>query len=88
MPVEQFSAIVKLLPNIEDAIKKKGEILARPDYRNKSGNGREKSDMRSVSSDHDGDRGDKTRNSARSSRTGASLRKNIEATSDEDEGDE
>jgi len=88
MPVEQFSAIAKLLPDIEDAIKKKGEILARPDYWNKSGNGGEKSGMRSVSSDHDGDRGDNTRNSARSSRTGAPSRKNIEATSDEDEGDE
>jgi hypothetical protein len=88
MPVEQFSALIKLLPNIEDAIKKKGEILARPDYGTIKGNGEEKSNMKNESGENIAGKGNNTRNSARAGRLGASLRKNIEATSDEDEGDE
>jgi hypothetical protein len=88
MPLEQFSALVILLPNIEDAIKKKGAILARPDYATFKGNGDEKPGMKNESGEHNAGKSNNTRNSARASRMGAPLKKNIEATSDEDEGDE
>lgn len=32
MPIDQFSSMVKLLPNIEAALKEKGESLPRPEY--------------------------------------------------------
>lgn len=32
MPIDQFSAFIKLLPNIEQALKAQGESLPRPVY--------------------------------------------------------
>jgi hypothetical protein len=32
MPIDQFSALIKLLPDIEQALKQKGESLPRPVY--------------------------------------------------------
>lgn len=32
MPIDQFSALIKLLPDIEQVLKQKGESLPRPVY--------------------------------------------------------
>lgn len=37
MPVDQFAALVKLLPDIEQALEKQGESLPRPEYSNMTG---------------------------------------------------
>lgn len=68
MPVAQFAELVKLLPDIEEALGQKGESLPRPAY---SGS--------TAQSDGEEDSPGKATSPSK---------QNIEATSDEDEGEE
>lgn len=68
MPIDQFSAFIKLLPDIEQALKEKGESLPRPVYSSDT-------DQPDNASDEEHD---KTAKSASPSK------QNIEATSDEE----
>lgn len=71
MPIDQYSAFVKLLPLIENELVKKGEKVPRPEYNGQvlnEGVVREEEDL--------SDAGDES---------GVPKKSNIEATSDEDE---
>lgn len=70
MPVAQFAALVKALPELELALKDHGESLPRPIY----------SEDGSQSDDDDG----ATR---KPNQIGSPSKQNIEATSEEDEGE-
>ena len=77
--MDQYSAFIALLPLIEAELRKKGEDVPRPRY------------DASGSSD-DADKGDREEVEDRSRETestsnGISKKSNIEATSDEDEGE-
>lgn len=67
MQMDQFSTLISLLPDIEEALKENGESLPRPIY------------GRDNPSGHDD--GEQSSNQSPS-------KHNIEATSDEDEGEE
>lgn len=73
LPIDQFSALLALLPDIETALQEKGVSIPRPDYVE-------------LGANSDGDDGEKgltdELSGARPSRM------NIEATSDEDESEE
>ena len=69
MPMDQFSAFVELLPQIEKELSKKGEKVARPMYDRVK---EEENVKQEVDSDEDDENGDPKKS-------------NIEATSDEDE---
>ncbi len=71
MPMDQFSAFVELLPQIEKELTKKGEKVPRPLY---DGVKEEGGVEEEADSDEDGE-------------NGAPKKSNIEATSDEDEED-
>ena len=71
MPVDQFSAFVELLPQIEKELAKKGEKVPRPQY---DGVKKEEDVKQELESDDDGG-------------NSRPKRSNIEATSDEDEDD-
>lgn len=75
MPIDQFSSLVTLLPEIEIALKENGESLPRPDYSSVA-----------IQSDESG-AGVQREPSGRR-KDAASSKKNIEATSEEDEGEE
>ncbi|KAJ5178942.1 hypothetical protein N7492_002152 [Penicillium capsulatum] len=66
MSVDQFAALVTLLPDIEQALSQKGVAVPRPDYSGVSGH-----------SDGDGNQ----------DKASSPSKQNIEATSDEDEGE-
>lgn len=68
MSVEQFTALINLLPDIERALGEKGVSVPRPDY---SG----------VSGQSDGGDGNQDK-------AGSPSKQNIEATSEEDEGEQ
>lgn len=68
MPIDQFSALTKLLPEIEQALKEKGESLPRPVYSGGTGQSDGASD----------EAHEKTGKGASPSK------QNIEATSDEE----
>ncbi|KKK13851.1 hypothetical protein P175DRAFT_0518107 [Aspergillus ochraceoroseus IBT 24754] len=74
LPIDQFSTLLTLLPEIESALKEGGESIPRPNYAHNSG---------PSSEGDDGDVG----SSGEHSETRPS-RKNIDATSDEDESEE
>ena len=69
MPVEQFSTLVTLLPEIEATLSKAGELLSRPDY----------SSVESTA---------RAGKAADGPDESLSPKKNIEATSEEDESEE
>lgn len=73
MPMDQFSSLITFLPEIEAVLKETGESVPRPDYTGAS----------NLSDESDEAQGDATGDSKE-----ASSRKNIDATSDEDEEDE
>lgn len=73
MPMDQFSALITFLPEIEAVLKEARESIPRPDYTGAS----------NLSDESDEARGDSGGDSE-----DASARKNIDATSDEDEEDE
>ncbi|KAI9724754.1 MAG: hypothetical protein M1812_000029 [Candelaria pacifica] len=79
MPLEQFNALIDLLPHIETVLKGKGVELPRPDYEGlPSGGDAEDGEEQAVDDFKDQDVKDEN---------GAS-KKNFEATSEEDEGGE
>lgn len=45
MPMDQFSALVSLLPEIEDALKQNGETLPRPIYPGETQSGHGEQEM-------------------------------------------
>ena len=73
MPIEQYAALVQLLPQIEDALTKDGEDVPRPNYKNEVKNGTE---MEGVEEEKETEPKSKKQKKA-----------NIEATSDEEESD-
>ncbi|KAL2221440.1 putative RNA polymerase II transcriptional coactivator [Thermoascus aurantiacus ATCC 26904] len=78
MPVDQFATLVSLLPEIESALSKKGESLPRPDYSRTASEPRDKGDIdRGRNADHGGPQ--------ETQRNATLAKKNIEATSEEDE---
>lgn len=73
MPMDQFSSFITVLPEIEAVLRESGQTIPRPDY----------AGVGSAPDESDGseeDSGDDSKDAA--------SRKNIEATSDEDEEDE
>ncbi|KAL2824685.1 transcriptional Coactivator p15-domain-containing protein [Aspergillus cavernicola] len=73
MPIDQFSTLLNLLPDIETALKEKGVTIPRPNY----------DDLGTIPNGDDGD------DDSTDELSGAHpSRKNIEATSDEDESEE
>lgn len=74
MPMDQFAAFVSLLPDIEVALKESGQEVPRPKY----------TDAGLVEEGNEDDQSEQGNNSEGS----ASPKKNIEATSDEDEKEE
>ncbi|RDW90898.1 transcriptional coactivator p15/PC4 family protein [Aspergillus mulundensis] len=73
LPIDQFSALLTLLPDIEIALQEKGVAIPRPNYVHQGTN-----------SDGDEVEDDSTDELSRA----RPARKNIEATSDEDESEE
>lgn len=71
MPMDQYAAFVSLLPDIEVALKESGQEIPRPNY----------TDTGPAEEDSENDQSQPNNNSEVS----ASPKKNIEATSDEDE---
>lgn len=69
MPVDQFAALVKLLPDIAQALEEQGESLPRPVYSGQTGQSNNASDEEHDSKAHQGANASK---------------QNIEATSDEE----
>lgn len=82
MPMDQYAALVRLLPHIEAVLEGKGELVPRPDY--ESG-GRGEGDGAG-----EGGGGVEEKVESRGSRGGdgeeVDEKKNFEATSEEDEG--
>ena len=77
--MDQYSAFIALLPLVEAELRKKGENVPRPRYH-------------TTGSSDDADQGDSEEMEDRSLETksksnGVSKKSNIEATSDEDEGE-
>lgn len=75
MPVAQFAAFLKILPDIEQVLKEQGESVPRPFY---SADGPQSDD------DDDNDDG-ATR--GKSNQAASPSKQNIEATSEEDESE-
>lgn len=73
MTLEQFNALVALLPSLEDAVKEKGGVIIRPEY------GAANNDNDEVEMEEEEEQAAK--------RSNVSPEKNIEATSDESEED-
>ena len=71
MPMDQYSALIELLPHIEKELVKKGEKVPRPRY---DGHVKEEKDMVEEDEDSEVDEGN-----------GLPKKSNIDATSDEDE---
>jgi hypothetical protein len=76
MPMDQYAALVRLLPQIEVVLKGKGELVPRPDY--ESGEGEGGGGVEEKKAEGKGSRGG----------DGGEVdeKKNFEATSEEDEG--
>ncbi|KAL4869960.1 hypothetical protein BDV12DRAFT_166727 [Aspergillus spectabilis] len=72
LPIDQFSTLLTLLPDIEAALQEKGVTIPRPNYAN-------------TSAHSDGN--DEAEDSTDELSGAPPLRKNIEATSDEDESE-
>lgn len=87
MTLEQYTELVKVLPQIEKALGKEGETVGRPKYDDgrtvDEGVGNEDDDLdkREEDDDEDDDYGEKSANGKTAKRS------NIEATSDEEEED-
>ncbi|KAJ5286913.1 ssDNA-binding transcriptional regulator [Penicillium angulare] len=75
MPVAQFAAFLKILPDIEEVLKEQGESVPRPVY---SADG--------PQSDDDGD-DDVGATRSKSNKAASPSKQNIEATSEEDESE-
>lgn len=71
MPMDQYAAFVTSLPEIEGALKESGQPVPRPNYANANEQSEENDDNQGESSSHPD--------------APTSPKKNIEATSDEDE---
>lgn len=71
MPVDQFSALVKLLPDIEQALRQQGETLPRPVYSGAAGQPDDGSEEEQI----------------KPGKASSPSKQNIEATSDEDESE-
>ncbi len=83
MPVEQYSALVELMPQIEKMLEKKGEKVPRPNYDNTTVDppAEDKKEQ-----DHGESEGDAVTDNEKSNiKNGKRKKANIEATSDEDE---
>lgn len=78
MPMDQYAALVILLPEIEGALKESGQSVPRPNYAdaNEQSDGNEQSEE-----ENDDNQGESSSNPD----APTSPKKNIEATSDEDE---
>ena len=72
MPVAQFASLVQLLPEIEQALKQRGESLPRPVY---AGDGAQSNDDQDATHDQP-------------AQSASPSKQNIETTSEEDEGDD
>lgn len=83
MTVEQYSAFVEVMPQIEEALKKKGEAIPRPNYGASHADALDGDQEEPENQQDELDAEDMTRKAKNGKRTKA----NIEATSDEDEGD-
>lgn len=75
LPMDQYSAFVELLPQIETALSKNGESVPRPQYVGVKTEEDVKEDADSDNDEEDDD-------------SGALRKSNIEATSDEEDDDE
>jgi hypothetical protein len=71
MPLDQYSAFIELLPQIEKELRKNGETVPRPQYEGKLSEGQDVQ---------------KEEESGVDEGNGVAKKSNIEATSDEDEG--
>lgn len=84
MPMDQYAALVRLLPHIETVLKEKGEMVLRPDYES-SGQGEGDGE-----GEDEGGGGIEGKGEGKGLRGGeggeVDERKNFEATSEEDEG--
>lgn len=102
MPLDQFNALIELLPGIESAVQRKGGSLVRPEYVAGGAVSMEEEEEESdEQSEDEGDEeqeenGDEDENEGVVRRSGSSEsklkrtgsgRQNIEATSDEDESE-
>ncbi len=76
MSLEQYSALIDVMPQIERALNKQGEKVPRPNY-DDAANGTGKEDSSNGGEDVDDDDDDDQRPDSRKA--------NIEATSDEEE---
>ncbi|EEP76046.1 predicted protein [Uncinocarpus reesii 1704] len=74
MTLEQFNALVALLPNLEEVVKQKGGTITRPEYGDEGDNDADEADQ-----EMEEEEGQATK------RNKVSPEKNIEATSDESE---
>lgn len=85
MPVEQYSALVELMPRIEKALEKKGEKIPRPMY------GEDEEDDAAVrpeeQQEEENGEVDEAEKVEVKAKNGKRKKSNIEATSDEDEED-
>lgn len=81
LPVDQFSAIIQLLPHIESVLKGKGIEVARPVYDAAGGDGDEKGEEEKEEVD-EGETGKAQEKAGK----GTKRKKNFEATSEEEEG--
>ncbi|KAA6413355.1 MAG: RNA polymerase II transcriptional [Lasallia pustulata] len=79
LPVDQFSAIIKLLPHIESVLKDKGIEVARPVYDAAGGDGDEKGEEEKEEID-EGETGKAQEKAGK----GTKRKKNFEATSEEE----
>jgi len=88
MPMDQYAALVRLLPHIETVLKEKGEMVPRPDYESSGqGEGEGEGDGEGEG-EAGGGGGIEGKGESKGSRGGergeVDERKNFEATSEED----
>jgi hypothetical protein len=83
MTMEQYSALVELMPQIETALEKQGEKIPRPNYETTA------RDAPAEDQGEEQDEGSEAEEDSRKakSKNGKRRKANIEATSDEDEDD-
>ncbi|KAI1938301.1 hypothetical protein LOZ57_006370 [Ophidiomyces ophidiicola] len=72
LTLEQFNALIGILPDLEDAVRQKGDTIDRPEYCSLATNNNDDDEMQEVGGEHVGDKNKVT------------PEKNIEATSEED----
>lgn len=89
MTLEQFNALIELLPNIEEVVQQKGGTLVRPEYKTGNGAAEDQGEEEEPNEEEiEGEVEAKEENDEEARPAEKAKKQNIEATSDEEESEE